>query len=202
MKQRFKKTFITLLVAAFPFALFAQSGTIESAYDTLSIEGQFDYLFKRSNRYEDYKVMRMTSYEALKQNSLDSIKVYSDQISILNQKISELNTKIENQASEIEKVTTELDETKLKQDSMGFLGLLVSKEAYNTIMWGIVVCLLILAGVLFSLFKKGHAVVKATKKRLDEIQNDLENHRKNALVREQKLARELMDVKLKYKSNN
>ena len=68
-------------------------------------------------------------------------------------------------------------------------------------MWGIVICLLILAGVLFSLFKKGHSVVKATKKRIEEVQNDLENHRKNALVREQKLARELMDVKLKYKSN-
>lgn len=201
MKKRIRKTLITLLVAAFPFAVFAQTGTIEAAYDTLSIEGQFDYLFKRSNRYEEYKVMRMSSYEALKQNSLDSIKVYSDQISILNHKITELNTKIESQASEVEKLTTELDETKLKQDSMSLLGILVSKEAYNSIMWGIVLCLLILAGVLFSLFQKGHAVVKGTKKRLEEVQNDLENHRKNALVREQKLARELMDVKLKYKSN-
>jgi septal ring factor EnvC (AmiA/AmiB activator) len=201
MRQRFQKTFITLLVAVFPFAVFAQNGTIESAYDTLTIESQFDYLFKRSNRYEEYKVMRMSSYEALKQNSLDSIKVYSDQISKLNQEIGHLNTKIESQASEIEKVTTELDETRLKQDSMNFLGLLVSKEAYNGIMWGIVVCLLILAGVLFSLFKKGHAVVKATKERLEEVQSDLENHRKNALIREQKLARELMDIKLRHRSS-
>ncbi len=201
MKRRIQKTVVILLIAVFPLAMFAQSGTIESAYDTLTVEGQFDYLFKRSNRFEDYKVMRMSSYEALKQNSLDSIKVYSDQISKLNQQIAGLDTKIEEQATDVDKLTTELNETKLKQDSMSLLGLLVSKEAYNSIMWGIVICLLILAGVLFSLFKKGHSVVKATKKRIEEVQNDLENHRKNALVREQKLARELMDVKLKYKSN-
>ncbi|PTN02630.1 hypothetical protein [Mangrovibacterium marinum] len=202
MKRRFRKTFITLLVAALPLSIFAQSGAIESAYDTLTVEGQFDYLFNKSNKYEEYKVMRMSSYAALKQNSLDSIKVYSQQISVLNQEISNLNTKIESQSAEVDRLTTELNETKLKQDSMSLLGLLVSKEAYNSIMWGIVLCLLVLAGVLFSLFKKGHTVVKATKKRLEEVQTDLENHRKNALVREQKLARELMDVKLKNKSNS
>ncbi len=200
MKQRIKKTLTSLLIAALPFITFAQSTSIEAAYDTLSIEGQFDHLFKRSNRFEDYKVMRMSSYNALKQNALDSLAGYTDQIGQHQQEIKTLNNKIGEQANEIQKLTSELEETRQIQDSINLLGIQASKEAYNSIMWGLVICLIALSAILFSLFKRGHAVVKATKKRLDEVQDELENHRKNALVREQKLARELMDIKLKNKS--
>lgn len=200
MKQRLTKTIITFFVLAIPFLSFAQSSNIEAAYDSLSIEGQFDYLFTKSNRFEEYKVMRMSSYNALKKNALDSIKVYTVQVGQLKKEISGLNAKIDTQAVKITSLSKELEDTKHIQDSMSFLGLYVSKGSYNSIMWGLVVCLLALSAMLFSMFKRGHAVVKSTKKHLEEVQLDLENHRKNALVREQKLARELMDIKLKHKS--
>ncbi|RKD87977.1 hypothetical protein [Mangrovibacterium diazotrophicum] len=200
MKKRFKKTVAILFITTLPFISFAQSGSIEASYDSLTVEGQFDYLFKRSNRFEDYKVMRMSAYEALKQNALDSMKVYTDQVSQLKQDIKGLNNKISEQGTQNQNLTQELEDTRKIQDSMSFLGIAVSKQAYNSIMWGLVLCLLALSAILFSLFRRGHSVVRATKKRLDEIQDDLENHRKNALQREQKLARELMDVKLKNKS--
>jgi len=200
MKKRFKKTVAILFITTLPFISFAQSGSIEASYDSLTVEGQFDYLFKRSNRFEDYKVMRMSAYEALKQNALDSMKVYTDQVSQLQQDIKGLNNKISEQGTQNQNLTQELEDTRKIQDSMSFLGIAVSKQAYNSIMWGLVLCLLALSAILFSLFRRGHSVVRATKKRLDEIQDDLENHRKNALQREQKLARELMDVKLKNKS--
>lgn len=200
MKQRIKKTLTSLLIATLPFITFAQSTSIEAAYDTLSIEGQFDHLFKRSNRFEDYKVMRMSSYNALKQNALDSLAGYTDQIGQHQQEIKTLNNKIGEQDNNIKQLTAELEETKQVQDSINILGIQASKEAYNSIMWGLVICLIALSAILFSLYQRGHSVVKATKKRLDEVQDELENHRKNALVREQKLARELMDIKLKNKS--
>ncbi|WP_163717542.1 hypothetical protein [Mangrovibacterium lignilyticum] len=201
MKHRFTKTITTLLITALPFITFAQGRSVEAAYDTLTVEGQFDYLFSKSNRFEEYKVMRMTSYEALKQNALDSMKVYTDQVAKHQQEIDNLNNKIAEQNTEIQNLTAELEDTKMIQDSMSFLGAYISKEAYNSVMWGLVICLLALSGILFSLFRRGHSVVKGTKKRLDEVQEELENHRKNSLVREQKLARELMDVKLKNKSS-
>lgn len=200
MKKRFKKTVAILFITTLPFITSAQSGSVEAAYDTLTVEGQFDHLFQRSNRFEEYKVMRMSAYEALKQNALDSMKVYTDQVSQLQQEIKNLNNKISEQGVENQNLTQELEDTRKIQDSMSFLGIAVSKQAYNSIMWGLVLCLLALSAILFSLFRRGHSVVRATKKRLDEIQDDLENHRKNALQREQKLARELMDVKLKNKS--
>jgi len=200
MKKRLKKTITALFITSLPIFTLAQSGSIEAAYDTLTVEGQFDHLFSRSNRFEDYKVMKMTSYEALKQNTLDSMKFYTNQVSKLQLDIKNLNNRISDQGNEVQNLTQELENTKKIQDSMSFLGIHISKEAYNSVMWGLVICLLALSAVLFSLFRRGHGIVRATRKRLEEIQEDLENHRKNALLREQKLARELMDVKLKNKS--
>ncbi|WP_372776391.1 hypothetical protein [Mangrovibacterium sp.] len=201
MKQRFKRTITILLISALPAICFAQGGAIEAAYDTLTIEGQFDHLYNRSNRFEEYKVMKMTSYNSLKQNALDSMKFYTDQVGKHQQEIDTLNNKIAEQNTTVENLAKELDDTKKTQNSMSFIGISVSKEAYNSIMWGLVICLVALSVILLSLFKRGHSVVKGTKKRLAEIQEELENHRKNALIREQKLARELMDVKLKNKSS-
>lgn len=203
MKQRFKRFIVIITVLTSPFFSFAQSSNSEAVYDSLTIENQFDHLFSRSNRFEDYKVMRMTSYNALKKNALDSIRVYTIQVGQLKKEISDLNAKIDTQAINITSLSTELEEMKNIQDSMSFLGLFyVSKTSYNSIMWGLVICLLALSAILFSMFRRGHSVVKSTRKQLEEVQSDLENQRKNALVREQKLARELMDVKLKHKSNH
>jgi len=202
MKHRFKKTLITSFIVLLSATAFSQGFSIEAAYDTLTMEAQFEHLFKRSNRYEEYKVMRTSAFEALKKNALDSIKEYTTQISLLKNEIKTLNKTIETQSSANEQLSDELNQTKLAQNSMSLVGVRLSKEAYNSVMWGLIICLLALATILFSLFKKGHTTVRATKKRLEEVQEDLETHRKNALVREQKLARELMDIKLKYKPNH
>lgn len=201
MRQLITRLFMIFCVAVIPFFT-VQSGTNKAALDTLNMGDQFDYLFNNSNRYQEYKVLSIITYNALKKNALDSITVYSKQISTQHQTIAELNSKITDQAQKIESVTNELDRTKRLQDSMSLVGISVSKEAYNQIMWGIIVLLLVLGGIIFSFFKRGHNVVKTTKKRLEEVQEEFDTHRKSALVREQKLARELMDYKIKHGSVN
>lgn len=201
MKYNLKKILITLSITFLPLLLLAQQGTIESAYDTLNIEGQFDHLYRRSNTYEEYKVMPVSSYNRLKANTLDTIRIYKGQVNQLQQDISTLNDTITNQNTRINDLTTELESTKTIQNSVSFLGKYISKDAYNGIMWGLVICLIAILSIVFSLYKRGHAVVKSTKSRLEEVKEEFENHRKNALTREQKLARELMDVKLKNKSS-
>jgi len=49
------------------------------------------------------------------------------------------------------------------------------------------------------MFKRSHLITKETKQRLAEVEEEFETHRKSALKREQKIARELMDEKLKHK---
>jgi uncharacterized protein YbjQ (UPF0145 family) len=82
---------------------------------------------------------------------------------------------------------------------MAFLGAEIGKGAYNSAMWGLVFGLIVLSVVLFLMFKRSHSITNETKHRLNEVEEEFETHRKSALKREQKLARELMDEKLKHK---
>ena len=201
MKKNLLICLVGLLILCAPSLIFAQSGSLKAISDTTNLRDQFDYVYKKSNTYEQYKVVKMSSLNLLKQNSLDSIKQYKDQISNHLQEINKLNTNLTARNSEIKSLKEELETTQNSKNSIGFLGMEVSKGAYNSLMWGIIFVLAIISAALFSFYRRGHHTVKATKKRLAEVQEDLEKLRKNALVREQKLARELMDYKLKNKSS-
>ena len=69
----------------------------------------------------------------------------------------------------------------------------MSKSTYNLFIWSLVGGLIILTALSFLLFKRSHLVTKETKVRLDEVREEFDSHRKNALIREQKLARKLQD---------
>ncbi len=201
MKKILSRYLVVSLFMTFTTTTFAQTNSFEAAFDTLRINEQFEHLYRRSNTFEEYKVISISGYNLLKSNSTDSISKYQQDADIHLQEIATLKSNLTSTNSEIEKLQAELTSTQQAKDSMSFLGVEVSKGAYNAIMWGIIICLAVISAILFSLFKRGHHVVKETKNRLLEVQEDLETLRKNALVREQKLARELMDFKLKNKSS-
>lgn len=200
MKKNLSRYFVVSILMALTTTTFAQVTSYEAAFDTLRIDEQFEHLYRRSNTFEEYKVISISGYNLLKKNSQDSILQYKQDADSHLQEIATLKSNLTSTNTEIEKLQAELTSTQQAKDSMSFIGIEVSKGAYNAIMWGIIICLAVVSVILFSLFNRGHRVVKETKNRLAEVQEDLETLRKNALVREQKLARELMDYKLKNKS--
>ena len=81
--NRFKLSALVLLAAFFSMTLFAQ--TSNSQEDNLSlnsgsIDNQFEFVIKRSNRYQEYKVVRTTWLLTLKAHTLDSLKAIQDQL--------------------------------------------------------------------------------------------------------------------------
>ena len=81
--------------------------------------------------------------------------------------------------------------------NMEFLGISVLKSTYNSIMW---ISILILTGLLVLLFialKKYVILTNAANARVSELELEFEEHRKLALRREQKIARDFMDYKVK-----
>lgn len=199
LKQRYLLVIILILIPALSFS---QTSIIDAIADTTNIEAQFDYLYKKSNRYEQFKVISISGYNSIKKNSLDSIQKYKAEVGVSQAKINELEIQLTSNKDKLNEVNLELQNTKATKDSINLFGTGLSKGAYSSIMWGIILILFFLSVVLASLYKRGHLVVKSTKERLDEVQEEFEAHRKTALVREQKLARELMDVKLKTKSRS
>ncbi|MBR8537686.1 hypothetical protein KDU71_19100 [Carboxylicivirga sediminis] len=193
----FSLVFTTMLVVQ-STNLLAQSD-LSSRFDSLSLKAQFEYVYEKSETYERYKVIKIGTYNLLKSNSLDSVNVYRSDLTKRIDDIAGLEKTLAAKDETISTLTANLESTRNSKDSMQFLGAELAKGAYNSMMWGLVFSLLALAVILILMFKRSHAVTNETKHRLSEVEEEFETHRKSALKREQKLARELMDERLKHK---
>ncbi|BBE19305.1 hypothetical protein AQPE_3485 [Aquipluma nitroreducens] len=199
MSNTLRKHLLALIITAVPMLTFAQSNLIASAADSTDIKGQFEHLYKKSNTFEQHKVIQISDYNTLKQNATDSIRKYKKEVTNHLQEINSLNTKLEASNTMVTQLKEELSTTQNMQDSVSLLGMEVNKNAYSLIMWGVIFCMAIISTILFLMYKRGHQVVKEAKTRLIEVQEDLEKLRKSAIAREQKLGHELQTYKMRHK---
>jgi hypothetical protein len=187
---------VVLLIVALSNSVSAQD---EAIIDSLNLSQQFDYVYKKSNTFEQFKVVRMRHLNSLKKNSTDSIKKLKSTINTNEAEIRNLKVDQDALQKQIVDLQTQLEGVTKSKNSMLFLGQEISKSVYNTILWGLIFGLAALAAIAVTLFKRSNSITKETKERLSEVEEDFEKHRKSALKREQKLARELMDYKVKNK---
>ncbi len=168
--------------------------------DDGTIKEQFDYLMKISNRYEDKKIIKIKSLNRFEANVKDSLNLVKKNLSDSKSLTGTQKSEIISLKNELESVKKKLDETVNSKDSMAFFGMEVPKTTYNTIMWVLILGSLIIAGICFFLFKRSNVITVETKETLEDVRGEYEAHRKNALVREQKLARKLQDEVIKNKN--
>lgn len=202
MSQLFFSIALVLLFSVNSF------GQIESApqqekkpsLDNGTIKSQYEFMMNKSSRYQEYKVIKIEWLDRFESNIQDSLDLVKKNLSNSEVLIEDQKNEIVDLNNELQKVKTELEETINIQNSMSFLGLQLSKSAYNTIMWIIILGSLGVAGVCFFLFRRSNVVTIETKETLAEVRDEFETHRRNALVREQKLARKLQDEVIKNKN--
>ncbi|GGH47474.1 tRNA (guanine-N1)-methyltransferase [Mangrovimonas yunxiaonensis] len=166
-----------------------------------TIDNQFEYVIRKSNSYQDFKVVKKHWLYTLKAHTLDSLKA-------LHEKLDKNLATIDSQAKDIEKLNTNLsntqstlDKTNEEKNNMALFGLQMSKSSYNTLMWSIIIGLL--ACLLFFIykFKNSNTVTREARKSLTEVEEEFEEHRKRALEREQKVRRQLQDEINKQRNN-
>jgi len=197
-RMRLLSLLFTAFLAVQTIGVSAQAD-LSSMFDTLSLKNQFEYVYDKSESYERYKVVKMATLNLLKKSSIDSVTVYKEQLKQRTSEIDNLKSTIETKDGQIKELSENLDATTTSKNSMVLLGAEISKGLYGSIMWGLVAGLLVFVVVLFLMFKRSNSITSETKSRLKEVEEEFENHRKSALKREQKIARELMDEKLKHK---
>lgn len=205
------KGFRILYVVLFLFFI----GTI-SAQDTAevkqdlsldkgSIDSQFEYVYKKSGNYRSdgkkYEVVRTISLDKLRQNVLDSLKGLETNEVQLKTTISGHESTISSLNKKLEETTNNLTGVTEEKDSMSFLGILVSKITYNTILWSIIAGLLGLMLFFMYKFRRSNILTQEAKTSLSEVEEEYVDHRRRALEREQKISRQLQDEINKYKKS-
>jgi tetrahydromethanopterin S-methyltransferase subunit B len=159
----------------------------------LSIDDQFKDLIKKSNNYQDYKVVKKEKIYKLREN-------VSDSISILKENIVTISSEIEKQKSDINSLTVELDATKSeltisqgKENGIYVLGILTKKSTYTFLVFFTLGILLLIIVFLFIKYKSGFDIIKTTKSKLDETDEEFQSFRQRSLEREQQIRRKLQD---------
>jgi len=193
-----KFSIITLFLIFGSTFTFAQEEKKLSLNDG-TIGDQFDFVIKRSNRYQDFKVVKSTWLTTLKAHTIDSLNALQTKLDDTKQLVNTQQTEIDALKSNLTKTQDTLTATNTEKDSMALFGLQMSKTSYNMLMWLIIAALLVFLITFVYKFKNSNSVTKDAKSALAEIENEFEEHRRNALEREQKVRRQLQDELNKQK---
>ncbi|QZE13016.1 hypothetical protein K4L44_10490 [Halosquirtibacter laminarini] len=165
-----------------------------------SIDEQFDLIYKRSTKYQDYKVVKITWYNDLRKNIKDSISAQVQMWKEANTETIKLKSEVETLNNQLNTTKTNLDNVTNEKDSLTFMGMLIKKSTYQTILWSIIFLLVVFSIICFLLYKRAHVVTKRTQEKLEDTQKEFDLHRKRALEKEQVLARKLLTEQKKNQS--
>ncbi len=202
---RRSKIILLIFTVLFVGKITAQETTEDLEQDKLSltegtVENQFEYVIQRSNNYQDYKVVKKDWLIQLKAHVLDSLEAVNKDILKNASTIKNQEEEILNLKENLENTKNQLDSTVQEKDSMQLFGLQLSKTGYNVVMWSLIAGLLVLLIVFIFKFKSSNSITKNTNKKLLEIEDEFEEHRRTAVEREQKVRRQLQDELNKQKS--
>lgn len=202
--QSIKKLFITALLSLFIIPgflhLHAQTSDINSILDTLVIEDQFDYIFKRSSRYEQYKVIREVWLNQFMENLEDTVNGLRSDINELESTVNSKDQQISNLENQLASTQGDLEESIKERNSFDVFGLKIDKVAYNIIMWIIVAALIFILVVVFLLYKRSHAVTRDNIQKYETLQSEYDEFRNNARLKMEKVKREHLNEIMKLKS--
>lgn len=196
---------LTIIVTLFAFNLqFAQETEQQDlSLDRGTIDSQFEYVYKKSGNYradgKRYEVVRIISLDKLRKNVVDSLEAQYKNAASLQATIDGHESTITSLNKKLEDTTNNLSSVTEEKDSMSFLGILVSKITYNTILWSIIAGLLGLMLFFMYKFRRSNILTSEAKSNLSELETEYEDHRRRALEREQKISRQLQDEINKYK---
>ena len=165
----------------------------ETKKDTLSIEGEFDLIYKTSSSYKEFKVIRKSRFQNLKNKVSDSIKLLNEELQLKNYKIIRLEQDLNNINKVLLKKIVEEEKEIRKKNSISFLGIQLNKSTYTITVWSIILLLIIALFYFIYQYKNSYQIILHAKKNVLEAENELANNKKKSLEREQKLRRQLQD---------
>ncbi|MFY0630771.1 MAG: hypothetical protein JXR05_10350 [Flavobacteriaceae bacterium] len=183
-----KSIYSVLIVLLISSAAFSQQKK-----DTLTLEQQFDKIYRTSSSYQEYKVVGKTRYRSLQKGVLDSLKALRSDLVSKKQIIASKSDSIENLQKKVTTLDTNLKQTNTEKDSISLFGILISKSTYNIVLWSIIVILILALSYFVFKFKNSHVVTSEAKSNLKDAEDELATYKKKSLEREQKLRRQLQD---------
>jgi len=165
-----------------------------------SIEQQFNDVYSKSGKYQEYKVIKASWFNRLKKHVSDTLSSLKKQIVTQGNKIDALQKEIKNLNDKITERDEIISNLKKEKDSIKFLGAELSKATYNMILWFIIALLAFSLALFVYKYINSNAVTKETLDKYRELSEEYQGFRTRSLEREQSLKRQLIDERNKHNS--
>lgn len=193
----------------FALALLASSQTIHAQEENTAndedntLRGQFEELERKSGNYRAngirYEVIKLSELYEIKKNIFDSLDTANESIKELTATIDANKAEIDDLNEKLQDTTNKLNSVTEEKDSISFFGAMISKGAYNFILWSIIFGLFLLLLFFIYRYRNSNYLTQQAKSSLADLEEEYQNHRRRALEREQKISRQLQDELNKQK---
>ncbi|WKK67309.1 tRNA (guanine-N1)-methyltransferase [Lutimonas zeaxanthinifaciens] len=164
-----------------------------------TLESQFDYLYRRSSSYQEYKVVKKTFYQKIKGNVLDSLQALKKDLSDTKKLVDVQSNEINSLKADLQTTNDNLTSVTKEKDNIKFLGFPMTKSSYNSLLWTIIFSLVALLLFFIFKFRSSNAITIQARDLLSDTEKEFEAYKQKALEREQKVRRELQDELNKQK---
>lgn len=171
----------------------AQNSLTTNAINEGTIENQFDFLIKKSQKYNQFKVVKNVWLETLKKSVKDSLNKMKKELLLEKRNTATKSTQINTLTSTLDTSKKEILTLKSKQDTISFLGIQLSKTLFKVIFWVTILTLLALLAFYIVRFKRSNAITTTAEDNLADLEREYNGFRQRSLEREQLLRRKLQD---------
>lgn len=170
--------------------------------NTGSIEEQFDYMVDKSSNYEEYKVIRKAWVNTFRSHFLDSLSTMRNEITSRQALINSKDVRIDSLNARLQQTREELQTAVKNRDSLTLLGISMYKNVYNGVMWTIIAGLIVGLAIFIGLFRRSNKVTVETKRDLNEVKDEFEEHRRKAREQMEVVKRKHLDEINKLKNTH
>lgn len=191
--QKIKYVLVLLFSGCFVSGFSQETDSPSSLSLRGNLDEQFDFVFQKSNSYQEYRVVRKDYLLHLKKSSTDSLKKYKTELGEFKTKINVQQAEKNTLQHRLDRTNTSLEAMKVERNNISLFGVQVSKSAYNSLMIGIIGVLVFLLTILLIRFKSSYRLSKESESNYLKLESDFEEFKRKAMEKEQQLGRKLQD---------
>lgn len=156
-----------------------------------SINGQYQFILSKVYHYQQPMVT------AFYRSVQDSLHIQRQNLVAIQNKLSAQTKNLAALQSDVSSKEESLNATNAQVNTISFLGMHVAKATYNTIMWGLVIVLGILAATVIFLSASARREAHYRTKLYNELEEEYKGYKTKANEKEKKLSRDLQTVRNK-----
>jgi len=165
----------------------------ETGLEGGSIGSQFQYIIDKSNRYQDYKVIKQDWIEKLQDNVQDSIKSAQKAQRQAEQNLANSKLEITTLQNKIKSLDKNIAAVNEDKENISVMGFGTDKLNFKLIAGAIVLLLLGLVMYYGFMFKRSNDIRKSAKGAADLVQYEFDEYKKRTMKKEQEIMRKLQD---------